>query len=107
MDNNGKLLSDIIRCEEFLNRYIVGVPYQACLIPRCPSELIEVKSTYKYSLEEAKEIAKTIHKSVQETLDRYRETHKLEIREDVKDMMDNVLVNILKESFLEDINAEV
>lgn len=104
---DNKQLHHIIRCEEFLNRYICGVPYQACLIPRCPSELVEVKSTYKYSLEEAKEIAETIHRNVQETLDKYKETHKLKIREDVKDMMDNILVNILKESFLEDINAEV
>ena len=102
---DNKQLHHIIRCEEFLTRYICGVPYQACLIPRNPSMLIDVKSKYIYSLEEAKKIAETIHRNVQLTLDKYKETHKLEIRDDVKDMMDNLLVNILKESFLEDING--
>ena len=101
---DNKQLHHIVRCEEFLYRYIVGVPYQACLIPRCPSNLIEIKSTYKYSLEEAKDIANTIHNNVQDALHTYRSEHKLEIREDVKLLMDEVVTNILKAAFKEDIN---
>ena len=50
---DNKQLHHILRCEEFLVRYINGVPYKDCLIPTKPEYLIEVKSTYKYSLEEA------------------------------------------------------
>ena len=54
---DNKQLHHIIRCKEFLDRYISGTPYADCLIPMDKDFLISVKATYRFSLDQAKAIA--------------------------------------------------
>lgn len=100
---DNKQLHHIIRCEEFLQRYIDGVPYKKCLIPLFPEYLIDVKSTYMYSLEEAKEIARKAVENVKEIKQKYIDTHSVSIDDGVETTMTEILVDIMKRSIAEDI----
>ena len=98
MDNYGKSLSDIVRCTEFLKRYIKGVSYKDCLIPTNPAELIEIKSEYKLSLEEAKRVADRCKADVKAIKERYMNTHPVKVRAYVEQFMQDILVEALKRS---------
>ena len=100
---DNKQLHHIIRCEEFLKRYIAGVPYAECLIPTKPNYLISVKSGYIYSLEEACEIADNIEFIVKEVKQYYMDTHEVVIDKEVDRIMNDVLINVLKHSFKKEI----
>ena len=102
---DNKQLHHIIRCEEFLNRYITGVPYAECLIPTNPQYLINVKAEYIHSLEEARQMANNIEYLVKLTKQEYMDTHPLIIDSEVDEMMNSVLFNVLKHSFKKEINA--
>ena len=99
-----KQLHHIIRCEEFLNRYIAGVPYAECLIPTNPQYLINVKAEYIYSLEEAIQIADNAEYLVKLKKQEYIDTHPVVIDSEVDNIMNNVLFDVLKHSFREEIN---
>jgi predicted nucleotidyltransferase len=101
---DNKQLHHIIRCEEFLNRYIAGVPYAECLIPTNPQYLINVKSEYIHSLEEARQIADNSEYLVKLTKQEYIDTHPVVIDSEVDKIMNNVLFEVLKHSFKEEIN---
>jgi predicted nucleotidyltransferase len=103
---DNKQLHHIIRCEEFLERYIDGVPYRECLKTTQPNYLIEVKSTYKYSLEEAKHIAKTSVERVKAIKDKYMNTVPIKVNKLAEEAMQQVLIDTLKKSFMEDMNDE-
>ena len=96
---DNKQLHHILRCEEFLTRYIEGVPYAQCLIPTNPQHLIEVKSHYKYSLEEAREIANDSVNRIREIKQKYMDNHSVVIDSEVDDIMNGVLFDVLKHSF--------
>ena len=107
IEKNGydhKQLHHIIRCEEFLNRYIAGVPYAECLIPTNPQYLINVKSEYIHSLEEARRIASNAEYLVKLKKQEYMDTHPVVIDSEVDDIMNKVLFNVLKYSFKKEIN---
>lgn len=104
---DNKQLHHMMRCEEFLTRYILGVPYSACLIPVSPLSLIKVKADYIYTLEEAKDLAASICDNAKYTVNHYMKTHKCEVNTEVKHLMDEILAEVLKSSFLEDFNAEM
>lgn len=101
MSNYNKLLSDILRCEEFLKRYINDVPYAECLIPTDPQHLIDIKSSYIYNLDEAKEIAKKAVENVREIKQQYMDTHECIVKNDVKERMDKILTEVIKHSLKE------
>ena len=101
---DNKQLHHILRCEEFLNRYIAGVPYAECLIPTYPRYLINVKAEYIYSLEEARQIANNAEYLVKLTKQNYMDTHPVIIDSEVDEIMNNVLFDVLKHSFREEIN---
>ena len=101
---DNKQLHHILRCEEFLNRYIAGVPYAECLIPTNPQYLINVKAEYIHSLEEARQIANNIEYLVKVKKQRYMDTHPVVIDSEVDEIMNNVLFDVLKHSFREEIN---
>ena len=101
---DNKQLHHIIRCEEFLRRYISGVPYAECLISNFPQRLIEIKSKYVYSLEEARKIADEYETIVKQVKQEYMDTHPVVIDSEVDEMMNNVLFDVLKHSFREEIN---
>ena len=101
---DNKQLHHILRCEEFLNRYIAGVPYAQCLIPTNPQHLINVKSEYIYSLEDARQIADNVEYVVKLTKQQYMDTHSVVIDSEVDKIMNDVLFNVLKHSFRKEIN---
>lgn len=101
---DNKQLHHIIRCEEFLNRYIAGTSYAECLIPTNPQYLVNVKASYIYSLAEAQDIANRCEGRVKKVKQEYMDTHPLVIDSEVDKIMNNVLFDVLKHSFKEEIN---
>lgn len=102
---DNKQLHHILRCEEFLNRWIEGVPYEDCLIPTNPSYLVDIKANYIYNVDEAKKLAAESVERVKIVKQRYMDTHPIVVNNEIKSLMDKVLVEVLKTSFLEDING--
>ena len=100
---DNKQLHHILRCEEFLRRYINGVPYAECLIPANPQHLINVKAEYIYTLEEARQIANNVECLVKLIKQEYMDTHSVVIDTEVDDIMNNVLIEVLKFSFKKEI----
>ena len=100
---DNKQLHHIVRCEEFLKRYILGVPYAECLIPTTKNYLINIKSKYVYSLEEARELAEHCERLTRERKQRYMDTHDVVIDREVETIMNNVLINVLKHAFKKEI----
>ena len=100
---DNKQLHHIVRCEEFLRRYVSGVPYAECLIPTTPNYLINIKSKYMYSLEEARELADCCEQLTKNTKQRYMDTHDVVIDNEVETIMNNVLINVLKHAFKKEI----
>ena len=97
-------LHHIIRCEEFLKRYINGVPYAEYLISTNPQYLVNIKSSYIYSLEEAREIADNCETIVKQIKQEYMDSHQVIIDSEVDEIMNKVLFDVLKHSFREEIN---
>ena len=100
---DNKQLHHILRCEEFLKRYINGVPYAECLIPTRPQALIDIKASYIYSLEEAREIADNCEFIVKDVKQKYMDTHEVVIDREVDTIMNNVLIDVLKYAFKKEI----
>lgn len=101
---DNKQLHHIIRCEEFLKRYIDGVPYAECLIPTNTKHLIDIKANYIYSLEEAREIANNCEYIVKDVKQKYMNTHPIVINSEVDEIMNKILFDVLKHSFKKEIN---
>jgi predicted nucleotidyltransferase len=99
-----KQLHHIVRCEEFLRRYIDGVSYEKCLIPTNPQSLIDIKASYIYTLEQALEIADNCVDVVKDVKQNYMDIHPVIIDSEVDEIMNNVLFDVLKHSFREEIN---
>lgn len=100
---DNKQLHHILRCEEFLKRYINGVPYADCLIPTNLQHLIDVKASYIYSLEQAREIADNVEFIVKDVKQKYMDTHPVIIDHEVDTVMNNVLIDVLKYAFKKEI----
>jgi hypothetical protein len=102
---DNKQLHHILRCEEFLKRYINGVPYAECLIPTDPRHLIDIKAEYIYSLEQAREIANLCESIVKDIKQKYMDNNSLVIDKEVDDIMNNILIEVLKFSFKKEIGV--
>lgn len=100
---DNKQLHHILRCEEFLKRYINGIPYAECLIPTNSQHLIDVKASYIYSLEQAREIADNVEFIVKDVKQKYMDTHPVIIDHEVDTVMNNVLIDVLKYAFKKEI----
>lgn len=100
---DNKQLHHIVRCEEFLKRYINDVPYAECLIPTNPKHLIDIKSSYIYSLDEAREIANNCETIVKLVKQEFMDTHEVSIDHEVEDIMNSVLIDTLKYAFKKEI----
>ena len=98
-----KQLHHILRCEEFLKRYINGVSYEECLIPTYPQDLIEIKANCPYNLEQARQIANNCEFIVKDVKQKYMNNNPLVIDKEVYDIMNNVLIEVLKFSFKKEI----
>ena len=95
-------MSDIVRCEEFLIRYINGTPYAECLIPTNPQQLVDIKASYIYNLDEAKQIAKETVDTVKAVKEKYMAEHECVVNNEVKEKMDIILTDVIWESLVGD-----
>ena len=100
---DNKQLHHIVRCEEFLRRYISGVPYAECLIPTDPQHLIDIKASYIYSIEEACELADRLEAETKATKQAYMDAHDVVVDREVETLMNNVLISVLKHAFKKEI----
>lgn len=103
---DNKQLHHIIRCEEFLRRWVKGTPYADCLIPTDSEYLISVKSDYIYSLEEAKALAKELVERTKKVKEEYMLTHECVVNDTIGEYMNQVLAQIIKKSFIEELKNE-
>lgn len=94
-----KQLHHILRMNEFTRRYISGETYEACLKSKIPKYLIDVKRGC-HSLDEARKIAKEKLDETIEMKNVYMNTTPLSINRDVENLMNGVLINVLKKSFV-------
>lgn len=93
-----KQLHHIIRLREFLGRYINGEPYKNCLISNDKEYLIEVKKGI-HTLDEARSLAKTLTEETTNLKKRYMETHEVVVNRKVDDLLNEVLLNIMRYNF--------
>ena len=100
---DNKQLHHIVRCEEFLRKYISGVPYAECLISTNPQYLIDVKASYIYSLEDACELADKLEAATKKTLKEYMDSHDVVVDREVENIMTSVLISVLKYAFKKEI----
>lgn len=100
---DNKQLHHILRCEEFLKRYINEVPYAECLIPTRPNYLISVKSGYGYSLEDAIGLADNCVEIVKMVKQAYMDNYEVVIDKEADKIMNNVLIDVLKYAFRKEI----
>lgn len=100
---DNKQLHHILRCKEFLDRYIDGVPYAECLISKTPEYLVKVKASYIYSRDEAVAIADQCEMAVKYIKQEYMDTHKVIIDKEVDKIMNDVLIDVLKYTFRKEI----
>lgn len=98
-----KQVHHIIRCADFLEKYIGGKTYKECLIPRDPKRLIEVKKGL-LSLEEARRVADFYISSAKEYKEDYFANVPFCIDKEVEGIMNQVLFKILKHSFSKSFN---
>ena len=101
---DNKQLHHSIRGEEFLVRYINGVPYKKCLISEKKDYLIDLKSKYIYNLEQAKHISKSIVERVKAIRDKYLSENEHIIDTECEDTMTDILIDILRRSLQEDLS---
>lgn len=100
---DNKQLHHIIRVTEFLVRYIRGVSYKDCLFPLYPDKLREIKAEYIIPLETARLIAAEYNYTAKLIKDKYMEDYPIKIDNGAKEIMDKVLIEVLKTSFKEQI----
>lgn len=99
---DSKQLHHILRCEEFMTRYVEGIPYKECLIPEDPIHLINVKKGC-YNLEEVRFLAKESQEYVKSFKKDYMENNPCIIDNEVVEIMNKVLIDIFKISFKGDL----
>lgn len=100
-----KQLHHVLRLREFMTRYISGEPYAACLVSNQRSYLQEVKRGC-YSLDEARTLMSSAIKTMIEDKQHYMETTSVAINTHAEDVLKTATVEILKRSFLSDIQGD-
>ena len=100
-----KQLHHLMRLNLFIKRWIDGVPFSDCLIDPRGEELGHIKQ-YGHSiktLEQAREIAKKLDDETNAIKEEYIATHENVIDEDIGNMIDSVVVNVIRESLKKEI----
>lgn len=94
-----KQLHHIVRMNEFTKRYIAGTTYQDCLSSQIAEYLIDIKRGC-HTLDEARSISKQMLNETIELKNKYVESTPLQINTEVDGLMNKVLLDVLKKSFL-------
>ena len=89
-----KQLHHLLRVEEYLERYIDGEMYAACLRPRNPGYLVAVKLGL-YSLDEAKSIADLAKAHIEAMTANFCEKTENATNQEALDLLDDVQYNIM------------
>ena len=93
-----------LRLREFMTRYEAGEPYADCLISNQCDYLKEVKRGC-YSLKEARVLMSTAIQSMTEDKKRYMDTVPVSINQHANEVLQKATVEILKRSFLKEIQG--
>lgn len=93
-----KQLHHIIRLLFFTRIYVEGASYEECLNAPQKKYLIEVKRGC-HDLEKARELAKAATDEIHDLKNEYMETHPLVVKREAEEVLDSVLVNLLRYSF--------
>lgn len=99
-----KQLHHALRLREFMTRYEAGEPYADCLISNQCDYLKEVKRGC-YSLKEARALMSTAIQSMTEDKKRYMDTVPVSINQHANEVLQKATVEILKRSFLKEIQG--
>lgn len=97
-----KQLHHIVRVYEFLSRYINGEAYSDCLISKQTEYLVNVKRGC-HSLEEARKIANETVTEANNLRNEYMNKHRPVVDYRVENLLNKVLVDVLKMSFIDEI----
>lgn len=92
---DNKQLHHILRCQEFLDRYIDGEFYKDCLIPKNKNYLLEVKATYKFDLDTAKALAKDSVEYTKFVKKEYCDSHERVVNTKLCEYIDAIMVDVL------------
>ena len=93
-----KQLHHIIRINEFIDRYANDVCYKDCLISEHKERLIEIKKGF-YTLDEAREVAQSMVGDTRFVKDRYMEENEPKTDKGVDELLNSVLLDIMKLNF--------
>lgn len=105
---DGKQLHHILRMEEFMTALNNGLSFESALTTYdiYGKDFLMQAKRNQMGLEEARYLAKSGVDKIDVMKDEYKDTHELYIDEDVREDVENILVNILKKSFMEEIQHE-
>lgn len=92
---DNKQLHHILRCQEFLDRYINGELYKDCLIPKNKNYLLEIKATYKFDLNTAKALAQDSVEYVKFVKKDYCANHERVVNAKLCEYIDAIMVDVL------------
>lgn len=98
-----KQFHHVLRLKEFIVRYVNGEEYKDCLISKQRNYLTKVKANYIYSLEEAKQISQETIDFMVEFKKEYMKNNDVVINKEVENIMNKVLIDILKHNFRKEI----
>lgn len=97
-----KQLHHIFRMRDFIERYVKGESYKECLVPKDTEFMIAVKKGL-YTVEEARVLAKELVMEIGEIRQKYQEKHPNVIDEEVGRIMADVVLNIIRQYFTEEL----
>lgn len=100
---DGKQISHIARLNEFMGRYLDGEKYSNCLISKQREYLIDVKTNRILSLEDAKRLADLHTSQMKQIKDEYMKENEIQIDKEAEELLNDVLIRIIKKSFIEQI----
>ena len=99
-----KQLHHILRMNDFIKKYAIGVKYEQCLIPDNKEYLIEIKKGI-LSEKEAVELAIKTDNETKEIKDEYVKEQDI-INNEAVEILDYVRLNILKRKFKKELKKE-
>jgi predicted nucleotidyltransferase len=100
-----KQLHHLFRVEEFLSRYIAGVPYEECLVPKDCDYLKDVKQNL-YGHEEAKTLAAAARFHVEQMYDAFIAEHEMTADAAVDEILNSVQCEIMEDAIYRELNEK-
>ena len=95
-----KQLTQILRLDDFMRKYIQGISYKECLTPTSPEFLLNVKRNKLYDVDTAKNLAYMRASILKQFKDEYLGKHEVEKNAEVDALLDDVCVQCMKLNFL-------